>query len=102
MTAASSGPARYAISTLCCPLQMLMLLRHLIGKPDLVTLRVGPEKETFVLHKELLCARSEYFRAAHSGNFKEAGENEIALPEGVDMRAFRTFVTWLYVDQVEF
>ncbi|KER00148.1 hypothetical protein AUEXF2481DRAFT_24501 [Aureobasidium subglaciale EXF-2481] len=44
-----------------------------------VTIVVGPEKEPYTLHKELLCFYSDFFRAAFQGSFKEATEGRIEL-----------------------
>ena len=37
----------------------------------MVQIEVGPSKETFQMHKKLLCSVAAYFRAALEGNFKE-------------------------------
>lgn len=50
------------------------------------------------MHKELLCDRSEFFRAACSGQFTEA-EGVVNLPEQ-DPATFKHFVYWLYTEKV--
>lgn len=60
----------------------------------IVTVLVGPEKDYFAIHKTLVCGQSDFFKAALTGNFKEA-DGTIALPER-DPATFKYFVYWLY------
>ncbi|KAG9583452.1 hypothetical protein KCU77_g11236, partial [Aureobasidium melanogenum] len=46
-----------------------------------VTITVGPQKKAFVIHKDVLCFCSDYFRAAFNGSFKEAIEGKLSLPD---------------------
>lgn len=64
----------------------------------IVTVLVGPEKDCFAIHKTLVCDQSSFFKAALTGNFKEA-DGTIALPEQ-DAAAFKYFVHWLYTDSL--
>lgn len=50
------------------------------------------------MHRELLCDRSEFFRAACNGNFKEA-EGVVKLPEQ-DPATFKHFIYWLYTEKI--
>lgn len=50
------------------------------------------------MHKELLCDRSEFFRAACNGHFKEA-EGVVNLPEQ-DPATFKHFIYWLYTEKI--
>lgn len=59
----------------------------------MVTVFVGNNK--FYLHKDLLCDRSDYFRACFDGKFHEAGKKEVRLL-GDDAETFELFVDWLY------
>ncbi|CAD0110786.1 unnamed protein product [Aureobasidium uvarum] len=64
-----------------------------------VTIEVGPEKKVFVVHKELLCFYSDYFRAPFDGSFKEAIEGKLTLPdENID--TFYLFDGFLYTNQL--
>lgn len=56
---------------------------------------VGPEKKRFEIHKGLVCSRSEFFKAAFTGNFKESTDGILTLPED-DPAPFKHFVHWLY------
>lgn len=61
----------------------------------MVDISVGPEKELFRIHKDLLCGRVQYFERMFNGGFKEAQEQAAFLPED-DAGAFAYFVKWLY------
>jgi len=65
---------------------------------SLITITVGAEKAVFSVHKELLCDRSEFFRAACNGQFKEA-EGVVNLPEQ-DPTTFKHFIYWLYTEKL--
>ena len=62
---------------------------------SLVTVLVGSQETRFDLHRGLLCASSDFFKAAITGNFKERDHHEIKLPEQ-DVKIFKFFVHWLY------
>ncbi|KAK0515992.1 hypothetical protein JMJ35_002026 [Cladonia borealis] len=61
----------------------------------LVEVIVGPQKQVFRLHKEILCNFSSYFRAALEGSFAEGLTQKIELPED-DVTVFECFRMWLY------
>ena len=61
----------------------------------LVEVIVGPQKQLFRLHKEILCNVSSYFRAALEGSFAEGLTQKIELPED-DVTVFKCFRVWLY------
>jgi len=48
-----------------------------------------------VVHKDIITARSAFFRAAINGNFKEAHDKLIRLPD-CDADLFAIYVQWLY------
>ncbi|THW11129.1 hypothetical protein D6D23_10523 [Aureobasidium pullulans] len=60
-----------------------------------VVLSVGPSKQEFTVHRELLCFYSDFFRAAFNGSFKEATEGRIELPD-TQVDVFEIFQVWLY------
>jgi hypothetical protein len=66
---------------------------------EIVILVVGAEKKLFTLHKKLLCDRSEYFSKAFGGQFKEAIEGRMELPNDTPA-AIDCLVTWLYWDKM--
>ena len=61
----------------------------------MVDIFVGAEETKFHLHCDLLCSRSNYFRACFEGDLKEAQQSELSLPED-NAESFELFVTWLY------
>ena len=73
--------------------QNLTLFRFL--NELMVNIFVGAERTKFHLHRDLLCNRSDYFRACFVGDFKEAQQKELSLPED-NAESFELFVTWLY------
>lgn len=64
---------------------------------DLVTIEVGKEegKKKFVVHKDLLCASSPFFKNAFEGVWKEAQDGVIPLPDAT-VEVFTAFIEWLY------
>ncbi|KAK4692431.1 hypothetical protein P7C71_g4776, partial [Lecanoromycetidae sp. Uapishka_2] len=60
-----------------------------------VSVLVGLEQQVFTIHKNLLCEASSYFRAALSGNFREAKDQKITMEEE-DVTTFKHFQYWLY------
>lgn len=60
---------------------------------------VGPGKEAYSVHKELLCFYSDFFRAAFNGSFKEAIESQIELLD-VEIQVFEAFQAWLYTQSL--
>lgn len=61
----------------------------------MVDVFVGTERKKFHLHRDLLCDRSEYFKACFGGEFTEAKKKELHLPED-NIDGFELFVEWLY------
>lgn len=61
----------------------------------MVDVFVGPKRKTWRLHEDLLCDRSDYFKATFQGQFAEATSKELYLPEDNDV-SFELFVNWLY------
>ncbi len=67
----------------------------MIACGSIVKVYVGEEKQIWQLHEDLLCDRSEYFKRAFQGKFKEGHSKEIHLEEA-DPAAFGCFVDWVY------
>ncbi|PVH88439.1 hypothetical protein DL98DRAFT_556062 [Cadophora sp. DSE1049] len=63
----------------------------------IIPVRVGPHAETFPIHRDILC-KSEYFRRALDGEFKEAGDQAIDLPEE-NPDIFSFVVAYLYEER---
>jgi BTB/POZ domain len=69
-----------------------------------VTIIIGPEesKETFIIHKELICHYSPFFSVAFNSNSKyaEGATQTMKLPD-VDVENFGLFVQWVYNQQID-
>jgi hypothetical protein len=67
---------------------------------DLIVVLVGPKEDKFQVHKDTLCERSKFFEAAVSTDrWTEGQEKVVRLPE-VAQRALRTYVHWVYRDEL--
>lgn len=64
-----------------------------------VTFYVGPDKVVFHVHENFLFDASPVFRAAFSGNFKEASERSMPLPED-DKESVELMILWLYTKRL--
>jgi hypothetical protein len=60
----------------------------------IIPVRVGPHAETFYVHRAIL-TKSEYFRKALDGDFQEAENQAMDLPEE-DPAIFSFVVAFLY------
>ena len=64
----------------------------------LITVRVGPNRESFHVHKDLIGQTSAFFQNACKGGFKEA-DGIINLP-GQEPKIFKHFIYWLYTGKI--
>jgi hypothetical protein len=64
-----------------------------------VIVGTGSQQKQFMVHKQLLTERSLFFKKALSGNWIEAKERKVKLPED-DHEAFHVYVNLLYTDQI--
>ena len=60
---------------------------------------VGASEKRFVIHEDALVRHSTFFRAALNGEFREAEENTIRLPE-VDPEIFGILAHWAYSNEL--
>lgn len=63
----------------------------------IIPVRVGPHAETFNVHRDIL-TKSDYFRKALDGEFQEAEDQAIDLPEE-DPALFSFVVAFLYEER---
>ncbi|KAL9582489.1 MAG: hypothetical protein Q9212_003261 [Teloschistes hypoglaucus] len=61
----------------------------------LVTLVVGRTRVEFLVHRQVLCARSDFFKAALGGQFLEAQNGRLELPDEEE-DTVGTLLHWLY------
>lgn len=68
---------------------------------SMVTIHVGTKKrkQALYVHKDLICARSPFFKAALSNDWKEAQEGSVELPDDKD-DIVTIYVQWLYRNQI--
>ncbi|KAI9712146.1 MAG: hypothetical protein M1812_006984 [Candelaria pacifica] len=62
---------------------------------EMVDIYVGPKRKHWHLPKLLLCNTSSFFQGSFEGEFKEAAEKALYLPED-EAEGFEIFVQWLY------
>ncbi|TVY41601.1 hypothetical protein LOCC1_G007767 [Lachnellula occidentalis] len=64
--------------------------------PDqMVTFEIGPDKQKFLIHKEIACQASPVFEKAFNSNFEE-GQTQTYKLEDVEPDTFRFFSKWMY------
>lgn len=68
--------------------------RHRRHQSPIIPVRVGPHADTFYVHRAIM-TKSEYFRKALDGDFREAEQQAIDLPEE-DPAVFSFVVAFLY------
>ena len=69
-------------------------------KDSVATIFVGNSKRPFYVHLDLLCDASPFFKAAFAGNFKEASEKTMQLPDDHES-TFELFAEWLYYQRYQ-
>jgi BTB/POZ domain len=73
----------------------MLKFSRLTTSGNIVKVYVGEIEKLWYIHEDLLCERSEYFKKAFKGSFKEGQEKEIHLAE-IDPTAFGQLVDWVY------
>lgn len=61
----------------------------------IVTITVGSEKVEFMVHQDLICDRSPFFKAAYSGEWAEAQRKKVDLPDH-EADSFKIYLEWAY------
>lgn len=65
----------------------------------MITILVGEEERRFTVHKDMLCAKSKFFRAACSKRWASGVEKIVRQPEGT-VEDFQIYVEWVYTSKV--
>jgi BTB/POZ domain len=66
---------------------------------EMVDLYVGPQKDRFHVHKEVLCKKIPYFEKMFKGEFKEATEDQATFPED-NPESFDLLLGWVYHNSI--
>ena len=76
---------------------MLTLVARVAGPDSTITVIVGQPRDqsTWHIHRNLLVAKSQFFKAALSGNFEESKTDTVHLVEE-ENEIFSLVVLWLY------
>ncbi|PMD51563.1 uncharacterized protein K444DRAFT_504244, partial [Hyaloscypha bicolor E] len=61
----------------------------------IVQIFVGPEKQAFQVHSNLICSVSHFFEKAFNDGCVEGTENKMDLPKDAP-KTVLMFVAWLY------
>ncbi|GME35465.1 BTB/POZ domain containing protein [Neofusicoccum parvum] len=64
-------------------------------KSKIISVAVGGQTEPFLIHQDILCASSPFFRNACNGGWKESEEGFVTLPSH-SPETFEVYVQWLY------
>lgn len=62
---------------------------------------VGGDRATFEVHKELICQHSRFFKTACHGDWKEAQDKTVKLPDDKPT-IFRIYMGWLYRSEIAY
>jgi hypothetical protein len=66
---------------------------------NIITVLVGKEEKRFILHQDAVCAKSKFFKAACSKQWREGQEQIVRLPEA-GVAAFKAYSAWVYSGDV--
>ena len=67
---------------------------------DHIIVIVGQEEKEFMVHENVICGASEFFKVACSRPWKESTERKVRLPEQPS-DSFTMFLHWLYNGELE-
>lgn len=71
-------------------------------RSPIITIYVGPEREIFTVHQDLLCYRSDYFKTLLKEQWKEGQTKELIWDEPDDKIEYvETMMDWLYGQKLD-
>ena len=62
---------------------------------DQISVLVGHGGQLFLVHKDIICAKSDFFSAARSERWQRGSQQTIRLPD-VDPSVFQSYLSWVY------
>lgn len=65
----------------------------------MIVVLVGRAEERFTVHKEIICAKSKFFKAACTERWLEGQQKTIRLPEVIP-QIFQYYVDWVYTNNI--
>lgn len=74
----------------------LALTFHSHDYNDTITVLVGDKEKRFTVHKDVICVKSKFFRAACSKRWREGQEKIVRLPEVRSASIFQLYMDWTY------
>lgn len=76
----------------------ILILTDISAREEVIQVRVGESKDTFSVHKALLCSTSQFFQAKQKEEWSK-GDPVIKAPYDVE-EAFNLYVNWLYTCRI--
>ena len=68
-------------------------------RDTIIAVSVGQDEHRFAVHKDVVCAKSQFFHAACSARWSKGGERVVRLPD-VEPREFQMYVDWSYTSKL--
>jgi len=65
-----------------------------------ITVFVGAGEKRFTVHRDVICVKSKFFRAACSDRWLEGQQKIVRLPEAHSTKAFQLYVDWTYTNEL--
>lgn len=76
------------------------MCRRTCDSTNQISVLVGLEEYLFLVHKDIICAKSRFFAAAYSERWIEGKERKFRLPD-VDASVFQSYLAWVYCKQLD-
>ncbi|KAK5733563.1 hypothetical protein LTR17_009551 [Elasticomyces elasticus] len=67
---------------------------------DVMTILADSDETPFVVHTDVLCKKSSFFKAACSKNWESGKQGTIKLPT-IEPGTMKSYIHWLYTSQVD-
>lgn len=66
---------------------------------NLITIIVGEDEQSFMIHKDMLCAKSKYFKSACS-ELWASGRERVVRPTQGTPEQFKMYSEWVYTSHL--